>query len=377
MSLATEARESAPTGAWTSMRVLLVGPLPPPSAGMANQTEQLARLLRDEGAELRVVATNAPYRPAWTARLRGVRAAVRLAFYVASLWRALKGVHLVHVMANSGWTWFLHAAPAVWVARLARIPVVINYRGGAAEAFFTRWFVWVRPTLAQADAVIVPSGFLKAVFDRRRIPVRIVPNVVDLERFQGIPRAAPGAAPHLLIARNLETIYDIPTGLRAFSIVRQTFPGARLTVAGSGSLRADLERLAAQLGVVDAVDFTGSVANAGMPELYRRADLLLNPSRVDNMPISILEALASGVPVVSAEVGGVPFLVEHGRTALLVPPSDPVAMAAEACRILREPELAARLREAGQLAVTQYTWPLVRARLLVVYRSVLRRPAVA
>ena len=124
MSLATEVRESARTGAWTSMRILLVGPLPPPSAGMANQTEQLARLLREEGAELRVVATNAPYRPAWTARLRGVRAAVRLAFYVASLWRALKGVHLVHVMANSGWAWFLHAAPAVWVARLARIPVV-------------------------------------------------------------------------------------------------------------------------------------------------------------------------------------------------------------------------------------------------------------
>jgi L-malate glycosyltransferase len=100
---------------------------------------------------------------------------------------------------------------------------------------------------------------------------------------------------------------------------------------------------------------------------------VLNPTRVDNMPISILEAQASGVPIVSSDAGGIPFIVEHERTGLLVAPGDAPAMAAAATKVLREPVLAATLRESGRAAVAQYTWPVVKEQLLAVYASVLRR----
>src|SRR5947207_3056973 len=128
-----------------------------------------------------------------------------------------------------------------------------------------------------------------------------------------------GAPPHVVVTRNLEPIYDIPTALRAFATIRNQYPDARLSVAGSGPLRGDLERVAESLHIADAVTFTGRLDNEQLPELYRSANLMLNPSTVDNMPISILEALASGIPVVSTNVGGVPFVVEEGTTALLVP----------------------------------------------------------
>lgn len=80
-----------------------------------------------------------------------------------------------------------------------------------------------------------------------------------------------------------------------------------------------LEELACRLGLADVVTFTGRVDNEGMAALYQSADIMINPSLVDNMPISLLEALASSVPVVSTDVGGVPFMVEHEKTALLVP----------------------------------------------------------
>ena len=83
---------------------------------MANQTRQLARLLEAEGCSVTVVRTNAPYRPAWIGRVRGVRALFRLVPYIISLWRAMRGADLAHVMANSGWAWHSFAAPAIRIA---------------------------------------------------------------------------------------------------------------------------------------------------------------------------------------------------------------------------------------------------------------------
>jgi glycosyltransferase involved in cell wall biosynthesis len=355
-----------------NLRIGLVGPLPPPSGGMANQTLQLATLLQQEGCSVEVIQVNAAYRPAWVANLKGVRAMFRLLPYLLHLWRAAGRVQLFHVMANSGWSWHLFAAPAIWIGRLRGCPVVINYRGGEADDFLSKSLAWVRPSLRRADAVIVPSGFLEWVFNKYGIATAVVPNIINLERFSAANGTAPaGNAPRILVARNLEPIYDNETALRAFAIVAATHPGARLVIAGSGPLRAALEQLAVELGIAQAVTFTGRVDNEAMAALYRDADLMLNPSKVDNMPNSVLEALASGVPVVSTNVGGVPFLVDDGKTALLVPPQAPQAMADAILRLVDEPALAAALRDAGLRYVQQYAWPDVRPRLLGVYRAVL------
>jgi glycosyltransferase involved in cell wall biosynthesis len=355
------------------LRVGLVGPLPPPSGGMANQTMQLARLLREEGANVELIAVNRPYRPAWAGRLKGLRALFRLLPYLVQLRQSSARVDLYHVMANSGWSWHLFAAPAVWMAAWSGKPVVVNYRGGEADAFFSAALTWVRPTMARADAIVVPSGFLETVFARRGWRTRVVPNVIDLARFHSAHRAGSGSAPRILVARNLEPIYDNATALRAFQIVRQTIPDARLTVAGSGPERVALEQLARQLELADAVEFVGRIDNDDMARLYQASDLMVNPSLADNMPISILEALACGVPVVSTDVGGIARIVQHGKTALLVPPGQAGAMAVAMLQVLNDPAMANALCQAGLESVRQYTWENVRLRLFDVYGAVLAR----
>ena len=352
------------------LRVGLVGPLPPPSGGMANQTLQLSRLLEAEGAEVSLVQVNAPYRPAWVGGLRGVRAVFRLLPYLATLWQVAGRSDVLHVMANSGWSWHLFATPAIWIGRWRGTPVVINYRGGEAGTFLARQHALVGASMRRAAAVIVPSGFLKQVFAGYGLDSQIVPNVVNLERFTVRPAADPEQPLRLLVARNLEPIYDNASALRAFALVRAEWPGARLTVAGSGPLRAELEALADELGIADAVHFSGRVDHAGMNALYHGADVMLNPSLVDNTPNSVLEALACGVAVVSTSVGGVPFLVKDGETALLVPPAAPRAMADAVLRLRREPALAASLRANGLALVQQFTWAAVWPRLFNLYRSV-------
>jgi glycosyltransferase involved in cell wall biosynthesis len=360
----------------TGLRIGLVGPLPPPFGGMANQMRQLEQLLRDEGVVVELIQVNSPYRPQWAGRIKGIRAVFRLFPYLIHLWQSANKVQLFHVFANSGWSWHLFAAPAIWIARLKKKPIIINYRGGEADAFFDKDFFWVRPSLYRTNAIIVPSGFLEAVFQKRGFSSSIVPNIIDLSRFSvgtNTKNLSKTNSPNILVARNLELIYDNATALRAFSIVIKHFPSAQLTITGSGPERQTLENLVVELGLQDAVTFTGRVDNNDMAALYQSSDIMVNPSLADNMPISVLEALASGVPVVSTNVGGVPFLVVHDNTALLVPVQDPTAMADAILALLNNPIKARQIRSAGLNAVKNYSWPEVRSRLLAVYENVLRK----
>jgi glycosyltransferase involved in cell wall biosynthesis len=343
---------------------------------MANQTRQLAHLLEQEGVHVEIVQTNAPYRPRCIGFVRGVRALFRLVPFLVRLWIAAGRVQLFHVMANSGWAWHLVAAPAVWVAKLRRIPVMVNYRGGDAAEFFRRSFFWIRPTMWMSDQRVVPSRYLQQIFRSFGLSAEIVPNIIDLHRFTPRPSKSGSRcdSAHLVVTRKLEPLYDIPTALRAFAIIRKTWPTARMTIAGGGPDREMLVALAQDLGVAPYVKFTGSLKNDLIADLLLEADVCVNPSLHDNMPISILEALASGVPVVSTNVCGIPFVVEHQKTAILVPPRDPVAMAQGVLHLLDNPRVAEQLVRAGWELVQQYTWSYVRPRLLDVYSGLINYP---
>jgi glycosyltransferase involved in cell wall biosynthesis len=358
------------------LRVGIVGPIPPPAGGMATQSLQLRELLTGDGACVTFVATNAPYRPAWISRWKGIRAIFRLVPYVANLWRCAGGVDVLHVMANSRWSWHLHAAPAVWIGHLRHCRVVVNYRGGEAESFLSSAAAVVRPTLARADVVAVPSRFLQEVFARHGVESIVLPNIIDRRRFHPADEPAAHGRADLLICRNLEPIYDIGTAIRALAIVHRTAPDATLTIAGSGPQREQLVRQAAEAGLAASVRFVGRLDRDEIAALNRKSGIVVNPSLVDNMPNSILEALASGTPVVSTNVGGVRHLVTDERTALLVPPGDPEALAAAILRLIGDDALVARLRAEGLSEVEQYTWGNVRERLYRLYRSTRSAPAI-
>lgn len=355
------------------LRIALVGPLPPPSGGMANQTQQLSELLRDCGATVRVVQVNAPYRPDWVGRIPLVRSIFRLVPYVASLWQAAAQADVMHVMANSGWSWHLFAAPAVWVAHWRGVPVVVNYRGGEAAGFLLHAGPLVRITMARASALIVPSGFLVDVFAKFAMTAGIVPNIIDLSRFRPREPVRDSSAPLLLVARNLEPLYDNRTAIRAFQQVLQAHPHARLAIAGSGPQEQELRAFVDGIGLGAAVRFTGRLGRDAMAELYRTADIVLNPSLADNMPNSLLEAWASGVPVVTTNVGGIPYLAQDGVTATLVAAGDASAMAQACLALMADERLWQQRAKAGLSEAQRYTWPGVQPLLLEVYRRAMQR----
>ena len=221
------------------LRLCLVGPLPRPAGGMAVLTRQLGDPLEREGLAVRLVQVNAPYRPTWIEHAKGAHALFRLLPYMARLWQEIGRAQLVHVTANSGWSWYLYAAPVLVIAEWRGVPVVVNYHGGEAEQFLKGAAVRVRRQLRRARSLLVPSNFLVDVFGRHGIAERVLPNVVDLSRFAAAARwSRIPAAPHVIVARNLEFVYGVDIAIKAFAQISVVLPQARLTLAGSGPERA-------------------------------------------------------------------------------------------------------------------------------------------
>jgi len=343
---------------------------------MANQAEQLIRLLKGEGVQVQLVQTNAPCRPAWIDSIPIVRAFARLLPYVATLWSVVGRVDVAHVFANSGWAFHLFATPALVVARMRKVPVIVNYRGGNADRFFSSTSGYVLRLLEKAAMRVTPSAYLKRVFAKFGLGAQVIPNIVDLSRFSFSESKIAARAPKIVVTRNLEAIYDIPTAIRVFARVQRVFPDARLVIAGSGPERDSLQKLANALVPGASVIFTGRVDSADMPSLYADADCMINPSTVDNMPNSILEAFASGVPVVSTNAGGIPDMVVDGISALLAPVGDDGALATHVLRVLQDPALSTALRRAGLAEAAKYAWPQVRQQWLDAYRLVASRKVI-
>jgi len=308
-----------------------------------------------------------PERWRWLQRLRVVRGAVAWVRYLRRL-RALRDVDLVHLFSASWLTFFLFSVPAIATARRRHLPVVMHYHGGGAGDFFRRWGWLADRFVRAADRLVVPSGYLAEVFANRGFTATIIPNPVELEP----PRQVAGP-PVVLSCRNLYPVYDVATAVRAFARLHEQFPEARLEIAGAGPERPTLERTAAELGLTGALTFHGNLGPEAMADLRRRATILLNASRADNQPVSLLEAMAGGLAIVSTDAGGIPLLVRHEREALLAPVGDAKSLGEHLRWVAATPSLHRRLTHAARARVAGHAWSVVGARWLRLYTELVGR----
>jgi len=284
--------------------------------------------------------------------------------------REVPEADIVHVFSASYWSFVLAPTPAVLIGRLFGKKILLNYRSGEADEHFRRWSRFVRWVLRRADRVVVGSEFLCRIFLQLRIQADVIPNVIDQEQF--CFRLRRSLTPRLLCTRGFEAHYGIPDVLKAFAKVKTKLPNATLTLVGKGPQEPLLRKLAADLQLPN-ITFAGAVSHDEIAEWYDRHEILINASKIDNMPVSILEAFAAGLPVVSTDAGGIPFLVEHERTGLLSPVSKPDELAANVIRILENPELARALSLQGWLESARYCWSEVGPQWLRVYRDLLTK----
>ncbi|MDQ1589958.1 MAG: hypothetical protein QOG71_585 [Pyrinomonadaceae bacterium] len=349
------------------VRVLIVAPSLGILGGQAVQAARLlARFEAEPSLEVSFLPVN-PRLPGLLGRLQGVkyaRTVLTSIAYIASLLARVRAFDVIHVFSASYTSFVIAPTPAILIAKLYGKKIVLNYRSGEAEDHLTRWRRTALPTIRLVDEVAVPSGYLVDVFARFGLGARSIYNFVETERFRF--RARRPLRPVFLSNRNLEPLYNVGCILRAFAVIQKRFPEATLTVAGDGSQRAELEQLARELDLRNT-EFVGSVAQSRMPELCERADIYLNSSNIDNMPGSIIEAYAAGLPVVTTDAGGIPYILADGQTGLMVRRGDHEALAAAAISLLEDEALAEQLAANALAACRQYSWAAVRDEWLKLY----------
>jgi L-malate glycosyltransferase len=306
-------------------------------------------------------------------RVKYLRTVATSIAYVASLLRRVPRYDVVHAFSASYYSYLLAPLPALVVGKLYGKRTLLNYRSGEADDHLAHWPRTAVPTMRRfADAIVAPSGYLVDVFARHGLPARSIFNFVNLDHLPHRERDV--LRPIFLSNRNFEPLYNIGCTLDAFALVQRDVPDARLVLVGDGGERAALEAHARTLGLRN-VAFLGRVPPERMSELYDEADVYLNSPNIDNMPGSIIEAYAAGLPVVTTDAGGIPYIVRHGETGLMVPCNDAPALAAASLRLLREPGLARRLSaQARADCLRYYVWPAVEAEWVSLYAELVHEP---
>ncbi len=342
---------------------------------LGGQAVQAARLIEGLSCEPGIEAELLPINPRlpgwlrWLQSIKYVRTVVTTLLYIALLLVKLPRFDVVHIFSASYFSFLLAPTPALLIAKLYGKATLLNYHSGEAEDHLRRWPTAIK-TLKLANRLIVPSPYLVEIFARFGLSAAAIANLVDLSQFRF--RARTELAPVLLSNRNFEAHYNVDGVLRAFALVQRELPESRLIVAGYGSERARLEQLADELSLT-GVEFVGKVEPQNMAALYDQADLFINASKIDNQPLSILEAFACGLPVVTTRAGGITCMVTDGETGLLTECGDEEALAAGVVRLLTDRGLATMLIRNARREVEKYDWQATRADWLAVYRELANR----
>jgi len=270
------------------------------------------------------------------------------------LWRLVRVLRRERVGVL--YTFLIHAHLIGRVAgRLAGTPVVLSsqqimaWEGRLVERLNRATARWC------TTVVGVSRNVSRYLIERVGIPpgkVVTIYNCVDVSAFRGRNGSKPsGEGPIIGSIARLNPEKDHISLLRAFAILRGRYPRARLVLAGAGPERERLEALAASLGIDGSVEFLGHVDD--VRPVHARLDVYVQSSHVEGMPVAVLEALAAGIPVVAARVGGNEEAVVDGVSGVLVPPQHPEAIADAVSRLVDQPALAREMAAAGQRHVEQ------------------------
>lgn len=338
--------EARQEGRTTGIRLLYVANFFRTSGSVSAYCSELSEHLKVEGVAVRTCS-----------HLR--KRALRLGHMISTtlLTRSWYQVLMVDVFSGPAFRW---ASWVVFVGALMGRPVVTVLHGGNLPMYSKRNSRRVQYLFSRCQAVVAPSTYLQVQLGWIRQDITVIPNAINIARYPFTLR--PVAASGLLWLRSFDSLYNPQLIPKVVAELVRYYPETRVTMAGpdlqDGSL-GETKRLARELGVEDRIVFLGPVSKERIPEFMRTFCIYLNTPHIDNTPVTVLEAMACGLNIVSTNVGGIPYLLSHRKNALLAPDDDPTGMAAEIRTLLEDASLAECTAKAARKKVEEFDWNAV------------------
>lgn len=332
-----------------SKRILLISNYTMGPGGINVQVRTLYDFLKKEGCLVDIYSTQGSFFS------RCIK--ILCLMYVARKYDILH----VHASSNRG---FMPAVVGILAGRLHYKRVILTYHGGNAAVFLKKHSLFVCFVMNKADVITVPSAFLQKVFSIYGVKTLILANIVNMEKMPIRHRSY--LAPHYISVRHLRPLYNIECILRAYRKVKQEIPLATLTLLGDGESRAILEQYVDKNHIED-VHFVGNVDSKQVYEYLLKNDVFISAARKDNMPVSILEAFNAETLVIAANVGGIPYLVENGKTGYLFESDNDKELADLMIEATKNTKSLQIIRNAKD-EIDHYQWSNIREKLFAVYQ---------
>lgn len=331
------------------MKVLLISNYKRGTGGISGQVELLQKNLINEGIATSIFNTKGSI-------LHRVLCCTKLN-------KLAKDYDILHIHCCSG-VGFFPAVVGIIVGKHLHKKIILTYHGGGADKFFNRYRLFVRYFLLKTDTNIVLSGFLGSVFDKYQIPYTIIPNTLEFDESRYKIRDS--IKPNFISIRTLSPLYNIECILRAYKQVKEQISAATLTIVGDGPSRQDLEAFVTENNI-EGVEFVGRVDNSKIYSYLDKADIMLSAPKIDNMPVSLLEAFNAGLLVISSNVGGVPYMITEGTNGLLFTSNNHIELAEKIIFALNHNNLAKYMIISAHNSLDQYKWAEVWAKLKATY----------
>lgn len=234
-------------------------------------------------------------------------------------------------------------------------PVFLTLNGGGLAEFADNHPKRVKSLFNLARKISTPSKFLISSLKIFNPEIVYIPNFIDLRSYHY--RLPTLIQPKLIWIRAFHNIYQPWMAVQVLSELLKSYPNARLTMIGPDKNDGSLSRtlaLAEQLGVIPQVEFIYGVSKTEIPQCLTKGDIFLNTTVYESFGVAVLEAAACGLPIISTEVGELPYLWENEIDALLVSPTDYHSMTNNIIRLMENPELVKRLSENARKKAVQF-----------------------
>ena len=226
--------------------------------------------------------------------------------------------------------------------------------------------------LSKIPNIIVTSPHSKDVIKTMtNSNIYVVPNGIDFDEIQNIRAEDHLKHPAILFMGGLNKVKGIDVLLNAVPIIRMEIQNLHVYIAGSGSKEGNLKKLAKELNIEENVKFLGFISGDEKYAYYKSADIYVHPSRYETFGVVLLEAMACGKPVIASNVGGIPFVVEDGKTGLLFESENVEELVEKIMLLLRDEEMRAKMGEAGRNRARGFTWERSAEMTVEVYKEVI------